>query len=195
MRSEMDDDQEEVRRAIGSEDDEGEDLLEGAERCMPPHLLKSYASSYQDDAAPPACYAPTPSQGHRGLAPSPAFSGERPLEGGGLWPLMSGPRLRRDYRPMPHLDNYDQDDINDGELPEETFEQREAARLRAEAALDRADLRAGRVGARRRLPGALEGMLKNPRAANNVQSVQHSRRAPQRLLLAAERSGRCAQLL
>ena len=58
---------------------------------------------------------------------------------------------------MPHLDNYDADDVDDGELPEETFEQREAARLRAEAALDREDERTGRAGGRRRLPGALEG--------------------------------------
>ena len=58
---------------------------------------------------------------------------------------------------MPHLDNYDPDDIDDAEIPEETFEQREANRLRAEAALDHADERAGRVGGRRRLPGALEG--------------------------------------
>ncbi len=58
---------------------------------------------------------------------------------------------------MPHLDNYDPNDIDDAEIPEETFEQREANRLRAEAALDRADERAGRVGGRRRLPGALEG--------------------------------------
>ena len=66
---------------------------------------------------------------------------------------------------MPHLDNYDQGDIDDAELPEETFEQREAARLRAEAALDRADERAGRAGARRRLPGALEGALGAPSSA------------------------------
>lgn len=72
---------------------------------------------------------------------------------------------------MPHLDNYDQDDIDDGELPEETFEQREAARLRAEAALDRADDRAGRAGARRRLPGALEGALSKPRSAEESRSM------------------------
>jgi len=74
---------------------------------------------------------------------------------------------------MPHLDNYDADDVDDGELPEETFEQREAARLRAEAALDREDERMGRAGGRRRLPGALEGA--RPRARELAALRWHAR--------------------
>ena len=60
VRSDVDDDQEEVQRPQGSDDDEGEDLLEGAEGCMPLCRLESHAPSYQDDAASSACYAPTP---------------------------------------------------------------------------------------------------------------------------------------
>jgi hypothetical protein len=50
---------------------------------------------------------------------------------------------------MPALDRYDRRDIDD-EAVEEGFEEREAARLRAEAAMDRAEGRR-----RTRLPGAL----------------------------------------
>lgn len=59
---------------------------------------------------------------------------------------------------MSGLDQYDQDDIDDADAGEDvTFEEAQAARLRAEAELDRRDVREG-VGARRqRLPGALEG--------------------------------------
>lgn len=50
---------------------------------------------------------------------------------------------------MPALDRYDNRDIDD-DVEEEDFEEREAARLRAERAMDRADGRR-----RARLPGAL----------------------------------------
>ena len=39
----------------------------------------------------------------------------------------------RDYRAMPALDRYDRRDLDD-DVEDETFEEREAARLRAEAA-------------------------------------------------------------
>lgn len=55
---------------------------------------------------------------------------------------------------MPALDRYDARDIDDEEVPE-TFEEREAARLRAEREMDQAQGRR-----RARLPGALlEGMV------------------------------------
>ena len=50
---------------------------------------------------------------------------------------------------MPALDRYDRRDMDD-EVEEGTFEEREVARLRAEAAMDRAEGRR-----RTRLPGAL----------------------------------------
>ncbi|CAL8466756.1 g6292 [Coccomyxa elongata] len=57
--------------------------------------------------------------------------------------------MEGDYRAMPALDRYDNRDIDD-DVEEENFEEREAARLRAERAMDRADGRR-----RARLPGAL----------------------------------------
>ena len=69
----------------------------------------------------------------------------------------------RDYRPMPELDQYDQDDIDDEEVDENvTFEEAQNARLRAEHELDRRDAREGVTGRRQRLPGALEGECGSP---------------------------------
>lgn len=61
---------------------------------------------------------------------------------------------------MSALDRYDQDDIDDADAGQDvTFEEAQAARLRAEAELDRRDAREGVGGRRQRLPGALEGSL------------------------------------
>lgn len=70
-------------------------------------------------------------------------------------------RSRSDYRPMPALDAYDGEDLDDGAEADEpmSFE----ARARAEAAMARRDQREGRGGAgglggrRARLPGVLQG--------------------------------------
>lgn len=63
-----------------------------------------------------------------------------------------------DYRAMSALDQYDAADIDDGEVGQDvTFEEAQAARLRAEAELDRRDGREGVGNRRQRLPGALEG--------------------------------------
>ena len=190
VRSEVDDDQEEVQRPQGSDDDEGEDLLEGAEGCAPLCLLALHAPRHQDGAAslPRTRLLRELAVSQRVTSgPTRIFTGH-----GCIWPYFIAPRLRRDYRPMPHLDTYDQGDIDDGELPEETFEQREAARLRAEAALDRADERAGRAGARRRLPGALEGALRGPDCVVESQNLHNRARGASELLLAAKHCWRCA---
>ena len=59
---------------------------------------------------------------------------------------------------MSGLDRYDPDDIDDADVGQDvTFEEAQAARLRAEADLDRRDAREGVGNRRQRLPGALEG--------------------------------------
>ena len=66
---------------------------------------------------------------------------------------------RSDYRPMPALDAYDVEDLDDRPEVDEpmSFE----ARARAEAAMARRDQREGRTGGvggrRARLPGVLQG--------------------------------------
>lgn len=67
--------------------------------------------------------------------------------------------LCRDYREMPELDQYDQDDIDDEVEQNVTYEEAQNLRLRAERELDRRDAREGVTGRRQRLPGALEGRL------------------------------------
>ena len=59
---------------------------------------------------------------------------------------------------MPGLDRYDAEGVDDEEMGEVSYEQAQAARLRAERELERRDVREGRFAGRRtRLPGALEG--------------------------------------
>ena len=61
---------------------------------------------------------------------------------------------------MPALDRYDAEGLEDEEVGEVSFEQVQAARLRAERDMERRDVREGRfTGRRSRLPGALEGGL------------------------------------
>ena len=61
---------------------------------------------------------------------------------------------------MSGLDRYDDADLDDNEVGQDvTFEEAQAARLRAEADLDRRDAREGVGGRRQRLPGALEGTI------------------------------------
>jgi len=64
---------------------------------------------------------------------------------------------------MSGLDRYDEEGIDDQEGGEDvTFEEAQAARLRAERDLDRRDAREGIVGRRQRLPQALEGQCSSP---------------------------------
>lgn len=72
----------------------------------------------------------------------------------------------RDYREMPALDRYDQRDIDD-DVVEEGFEDREAARLRAEDEMDRAQGRR-----RTRLPGALLEGAHCSTACRNMQPAR-----------------------
>jgi hypothetical protein len=60
---------------------------------------------------------------------------------------------------MSGLDRYDEEGIDDVQEGGEdvTFEEAQAARLRAERDLDRRDAREGIAGRRQRLPQALEG--------------------------------------
>lgn len=85
--------------------------------------------------------------------PSTLLSASYVMDWCGIWYNVWQPHnencLCRDYRAMPALDRYDPRDIDDEEVPE-TFEEREAARLRAERELDQAQGRR-----RTRLPGAL----------------------------------------
>ena len=59
---------------------------------------------------------------------------------------------------MPALDRYDAEGVDDEATDEVSFEQAQAARLRAEREMEQRDIRDGRfTGRRSRLPGALEG--------------------------------------
>ena len=78
---------------------------------------------------------------------------------------------------MSGLDRYDQDDIDDADVGQDvTFEEAQAARLRAEAELDRRDAREGVGGRRQRLPGALEGAHLQ-RCASNLYAIPKSKSA------------------
>jgi Mini-chromosome maintenance protein 2 len=62
-----------------------------------------------------------------------------------------------DYRPMEHLDRYENVGIDEDFEEDLTEEEALAARRAAELDLARRDAREGRLAGRRRLPAALDG--------------------------------------
>ncbi|KIZ00062.1 hypothetical protein MNEG_7903 [Monoraphidium neglectum] len=63
--------------------------------------------------------------------------------------------MQNDYRAMSGMDQYEADGLDQEYTEQMTYEERAAARLAAEAALDRRDAGGRR---RKRMPGALEGL-------------------------------------
>ena len=77
--------------------------------------------------------------------------------------------LCSDYRAMPGLDKYEPNDIDDEDEHDVTYEEAQAARLRADRELDRRDVREGRAtGRRQRLPEVLEGTQHSGQTGMNV---------------------------